>query len=228
MFWRAAKVLYNPTKPGQGDLEKHYALLVNKSRERLALARDLYLKASRAARWRPGAELPTVHWVLSQYLALEMALEGRLDWNKWWAANVDADNYRGGAEQGGRTLNQIDELWANSSKAELYLLAFGAKKVIEEGGEREAPAKSDGSPNELATPIKCEDLRAGALDYIRRHVELAHIQSKTDELASTKNHLRFYVDWWYVAPFASQDVVKSREEMLNLANEMMKILDTAG
>jgi hypothetical protein len=209
MFFEAAKRLNTGSQEAKD--------LLAKSRRALEGARNLYQKAAKTPRWtiaRPKAELPTIHWVLTQALSLRFVLDWMLDWQTWWAAKVDADNYlNGNAETPGGAVSDGDVIWAHGSIAELYLLAHGALAA-------ETPDPTFAATLEGVKPA----------EEARRHVsalaQLGRARGEAMFADSTRKQLKRYVDWWLSDAFAgdkAQDKVALA--LRDLAQELLKIVE---
>ena len=209
VLWYAARAVGVTSEPGQK--------LLDQSKETLALAREGYLKASRAPRWmqgRPQGELPTMHWVMTQALSLGLVLDRQLNALNWWVAVQDANNYLEPSvdrDAGSRLREQDDTLWAYASKAELFLLAYGAFESDQQG---------------LRVSSDEAELRKEALSNTRLHVEWSHAIGHPELVVGTaKNFLR-YQDWWFDKEFVAQksanDPIGGRIQ--KLVTELLAIL----
>src|SRR6478736_622541 len=211
ILWNAATAVGVQTETGKG--------LLKASRERLKVARDEYVKASKAPRWmqaRPQAQVPTMHWVMTQALSLTLVLGEPINFLDWWVAVQDADNYIDpnadpNVDEQGR--DQEDVLWALASKAELALLAYGALYV-------NAPYTDHvGSLNETK-------VRHDALEYMRKHAELARAMGRPKLTDSTVRNLKRYTSWWFNDQFAAgqQSPNLAAPRIRELASELIHLL----
>ena len=181
LFFRGGKALGFETDEGR--------MLLERSRAALASARDRYRDASRMPRWassRPSGQLPSLHWVLTQALSLQVILDGQIDWEAWWAAVADAKHYL--QPTPGRAHDIGDETWAHGSLAELFLLAH----AINAGGGN----------NPADAPVFGGNAEAKAQEHLRSLIGLA-LGTTTPGvyLKSTREQFERYTNWWCTTEF---------------------------
>lgn len=205
MFFRAAQ------KVGIGSEEGKDLLDV--SHKALAGARKKYEDAAKIPRWtvaRPRAELPTIHWVLTQALSLQMVLDKTLDWRTWWAAKVDADNV---LSTNPSLRKPGDDIWAHGTLMELYLLAHGAL------------TNRDANP-ELAATLRGEKPEDAARRHLQILADLGVASGDSFYVDSTRSQLGRYVKWWFSQDFAGEDAKGTvASAVVELVGELLKILN---
>jgi len=201
LFFRGGKALGFGTDEG--------TMLLKRSHTALERARDRYRDASRMPRWtssRPTGQLPSLHWVLTQALSLQVILDEQLDWETWWAAAADAKHYL--QPTPGRAQDIGDETWAHGSLAELFLLAHAMK------------GRGDDDP--LEVPAFGGNAEAKAKEHLGSLTRLALGTTKPGEyLESTREQFERYTNWWCTTEFFDTPG-PTRDALRHLATALIK------
>ena len=207
---------YQPEISGlKGSAEKrrsecYYKIgVVDDSYEALMLARKQYDSAIRKVLITRTGNIKlqsSVHWLITQYLALSLVTEHPFEEGLWYSAKLSAEN--------DLALSKDQEIWANGSLAELHLILVALPV------------------NQKNLPFSKSEAREKARQHIANLKKLA--VNDDFPIMSTARQLKRYLDWWCQDDFMKylrvkkslneNAVVFDKEGLLSCVRELLGIL----